>query len=290
MENIAHPPIVSRDEWLAERKKLLEQEKQLTRHDDQVNAMRRRLPMVKIEKDYVFEGPRGNVRLLDLFEGQRQLIVYHFMFDPKWDQGCPGCTGLINSMGDLEMLAKRDTSFVLISLAPFAKLIKYRQEQGWDRPWYSSFGSDFNYDFHVTVDQKLVDLEYNYRTKAEIEQRKGGQPWLFEGESHGLSVFFRIDDTVFHSYSTYARGCETLTDSYRLLDRTPYGRQEDFEESPDGWPQRPTYGWIRPYFQSRDTDQASGNDRFDARIKINFNVDFVERFHQRRDLEFDRFS
>ena len=164
------------------------------------------------------------------------------MFDPKWDKGCPGCTSLVDALGDLSMLEKRDTSFVLISRAPLAKLEKYKQERGWNRRWYSSFGSEFNYDFHVTLDKAVVQLEHNYRREGELEKRKDGEPWFFEGETHGLSVFFRLDDDVYHTYSTYARGCESLTDSYRQLDRTPYGRQEDFEDSPAGWPQRPTYG------------------------------------------------
>jgi predicted dithiol-disulfide oxidoreductase (DUF899 family) len=150
--------------------------------------------------------------------------------------------GLVDAMGNLKMLAERDTSFVLISRAPLAKLEKYKKERGWSLPWYSSFGTDFNYDFHVTLDRTVVQLEYNYREQAELEQRQKDEPHFFQGESHGLSVFFHIDDDVFHTYSTYARGCESLTDSYRLLDRTPYGRQEDFEVSPTGWPQRPTYG------------------------------------------------
>ncbi len=242
MEQIPHPPIVSRSEWLAERKKLLDAEKKLTKHYDEVNALRRRLPMVKLEKDYTFDGPDGRKRLIDLFDGRRQLIVYHFMFDPEWDKGCPGCTGLVDSLGNLKMLAERDTSYVLISRAPLAKLEKYKQERGWSLPWFSSFGTDFNYDFHVTLDKAVVTLQHNYRDQAELERRKGGEPWFFQGETHGLSVFFHIDDDVFHTYSTYARGCESLTDSYPLLDRTPYGRQEDFEDSPAGWPQRPTYG------------------------------------------------
>lgn len=242
MNPLPHPPIVSRNEWLADRKQLLAAEKELTKQSDAVNAMRRRLPMVKLEKNYVFDGPNGKVRLLDLFEGRRQLIVYHFMFDPNWDKGCPGCTGLVDALGDLSTLAQRDTSFALISRAPLEKLLKYRAERGWDRPWFSSFGTDFNYDFHVTLDKAVVTLQYNYKDQAELERRKDGEPWFFQGEAHGLSVFFRIEDDVFHTYSTYARGCENLTNSYALLDRTPYGRQEDFEDSPVGWPQRPTYG------------------------------------------------
>ena len=239
-EHVPMPPVVSEAEWLARRKALLSEEKELTKHLDRVNADRRRLPMVKIEKTYTFEGPSGKKSLLDLFEGKRQLVVYHFMFDPAWEKGCPGCTGYVEALGDLSMLGKRDTNFVLISRAPLAKLEAFKKLKGWDRPWYSSFGSDFNYDFHVTLDESVRPVEYDYRSKAEMEALKVPNPT--KGEEHGLSVFFRIDDDVFHTYSTYARGTESLTDAYALLDRTPYGRQEDFEDSPAGWPQKPTYG------------------------------------------------
>ncbi len=214
-EPVPSPKVVAEGDWLSQRKALLEQEKELTRQLDRVNAARRRLPMVKLDKSYTLEGPNGKATLLDLFEGRRQLIVYHFMFDPAWEKGCPGCTGYVDALGDLSMLGKRETSFAVISRAPLAKLEAYKKAKGWNRPWYSSFGSDFNQDFRVT-DEK--------------------------GEKHGLSVFFRIDRNVFHTYSTYQRGTESLTDSYALLDRTPYGRQEDFEDSPPGWPQKPTYG------------------------------------------------
>jgi predicted dithiol-disulfide oxidoreductase (DUF899 family) len=238
---IAHPPIVTQDEWLVERKKLLGHEKDLAKHYDRVNAERRRLPMVKIEKDYVFDGPHGKQSLKDLFEGRRQLIVYHFMFDPTWDTGCPGCTGFVGALGDLSLLAKRDTTFVVVSRAPLPKLDAYKAQKGWSIAWFSSFGSDFNYDFHVTLDPKVAPAEYNYRNKAEMAAAKG-HAVLMEGEQHGLSVFFQIDGDLFHTYSAYARGCESLTDTYRLLDTTPYGRQQDFEDSPPGWPQKPTYG------------------------------------------------
>jgi predicted dithiol-disulfide oxidoreductase (DUF899 family) len=240
-DTIAHPKIVSRDEWLEARKDLLAGEKELTRQYDRLNARRRRLPMVKLEKPYAFDAPGGKRPLVDLFEGRSQLIVYHFMFDPEWDKGCPGCTGLVDALGDLSMLADRDTSFVLISRAPLEKLERYKASKGWRWPWVSSHGGDFNYDFHVTLDESFAPVEYNYRTRAEMEQMME-QPWMPKGEAHGLSVFFRIDGDVFHTYSTYARGCEGLTDAYSLLDVTPYGRQEDFEDSPPGWPQRPTYG------------------------------------------------
>jgi predicted dithiol-disulfide oxidoreductase (DUF899 family) len=214
-DSVPSPKVVPEGQWQSQRNSLLEQEKELTRQMDRVNAARRRLPMVKLEKTYSLDGPNGKTTLLDLFEGRRQLIVYHFMFDPAWEKGCPGCTGYVNALGDLSMLGERNTSFVLISRAPLAKLEGYKKLKGWQRPWYSSFGSDFNYDFNATNDK---------------------------GEAHGLSVFFRIGDDVYHTYSTYRRGTESLTDAYALLDRTPYGRQEDFEDSPPGWPQRPTYG------------------------------------------------
>ena len=239
----AHPPIVSRSEWLAERKKLLTAEKELTKHYDRVNAERRRLPMVRVEKDYVFDGPNGKPSLKDLFDGRRQLIVYHFMFDPSWDKGCSGCTSLVDALGDLSLLNKRDTTFAVVSRAPLAKLDAYKAQKGWSIAWFSSFGSDFNYDFHVTLDPKVAPAEYNYRNKAEMAAAKAHSV-LMEGEEHGLSVFFQVDDDIFHTYSAYARGTESLTDSYRLLDTTPYGRQQDFEDSPAGWPQTPTYGKV----------------------------------------------
>jgi predicted dithiol-disulfide oxidoreductase (DUF899 family) len=238
---IPHPPIVSKDEWLGERLKLLAHEKELTKEYDRVNAERRRLPMVKLDKTYWFDGPAGKRSLQELFDGRRQLIVYHFMFDPAWEKGCPGCTGFVSALGDLSLLKERDTTIVAISRAPLEKLERYKAEKGWDVAWFSSFGSDFNYDFHVTLDPKVAPQEYNFRDKEEMEKAVG-HPVQMEGEAHGLSVFFRMDDDVFHTYSAYARGVESLTDSFRLLDVTPYGRQQDFEVSPDGWPQRPTYG------------------------------------------------
>ena len=238
---IAHTAIVSREQWLIERKNLLAQEKELTKHYDRVNAERRRLPMVKLEKDYVFDGPHGRPNLKALFEGRRQLIVYHFMFDPSWDKGCSGCTGFVDALGNLSLLNERDTTFVVVSRAPLAKLEAYKALKGWNIAWYSSFGSDFNYDFHVTLDPKVAPAEYNYRNAAEMAAAPGHHV-LPEGEEHGLSVFFRLDDAIFHTYSTFARGCESLTDTYRLLDTTPYGRQQAFEDSPPGWPQNPTYG------------------------------------------------
>lgn len=241
-QDIAHPPIASREEWRATRLALLEREKELTRQHDRVSAERRRLPMVRIEKEYIFDGPTGKQSLADLFEGRRQLIVYHFMFDPTWDDGCPGCTGFVDSLGDLSLLHERDTTFVLISRAPLARLEGYKARRGWSLPWLSSYETDFNHDFHVTFDESITPIEYNFRTKAEYERM--GVPFADEqpSESHGLSVFFRLDHGVYHTYSAYARGVEGITDAYSLLDTTPYGRQEDWEDSPAGWPQHPTYG------------------------------------------------
>ena len=237
---IAHPKIVARNEWLTARKTLLEHEKEYTKYRDRISAERRRLPMVKLEKEYTFEGANGTVKLIDLFAERTQLIIYHFMFAPEWEKGCMGCTGYVDSLGNLSMLNERNTTFVLVSRAPLPKLTAYKQLKGWALPWYSSFGSDFNYDFHVTLDETIAPTEYNYRDKAELERLNG--PNVIQGESHGLSVFFRMGNDVFHTYSTYARGVESLTDAYSLLDLTPYGRQEDFEDSPAGYPQQPTYG------------------------------------------------
>jgi predicted dithiol-disulfide oxidoreductase (DUF899 family) len=239
-EQFAHPPVVSQAQWLEERKKLLQEEKELTSHYDWVNAARRRLPMVKVGNIYTFEGPNGNRTLEDLFESQHQLIVYHFMFDPSWEKGCPGCTSWVDALGDLSLLNERDTRLVVISRAPLAKLEAYTGQKGWTINWLSSFGSDFNYDYHATLDDKVKPAEYNYRNREEMSAAVG-HPVKMQGEQHGLSVFFRVDGNIFHTYSTYARGCESLSDSYRLLDVTPYGRQQEFEDSPQGWPQKPTY-------------------------------------------------
>jgi predicted dithiol-disulfide oxidoreductase (DUF899 family) len=197
---MARPRVVSRGEWLAARKELLAKEKELTRRRDSLNVERRRLPMVWIEKDYVFEGPNGRCTLGDLFEGRRQLIVYHFMFDRAWDEGCPSCSFVADSFaGALVHLAARDTSFAVISRAPIAKIERFKKRMGWKFPWLSSFGSDFNYDFQVTLDENHT--EYNY---APVSAQPAGYPQ--EGQREGLSVFLRDGDRLFHTYSTYQRG------------------------------------------------------------------------------------
>ena len=233
---ITYPEIVSREEWLAARKELLVKEKEATRARDALNAERRRLPMVEIDKNYVFEGPRGKLSLLDMFEGRRQLIVQHFMFDPSWEKGCSSCSAAADEMSDgiLKHLYARDTSFVMISRAPIDKIEKHKEIAGWSFPWYSSYGSDFNYDFHVTLDESVAPIEYNYRTKAEHE--KNGAKFI--GEQPGNSVFLTNGDRVFHTYSTYARGTDILGGSYTYLDLTALGRQEEWEE-PKGRVKKP---------------------------------------------------
>ena len=244
------PGIASRAEWLAARKALLAKEKEFTRRRDALNAERRRLPMVRVDKDYVFEGPHGSARLLDLFEGRRQLIVYHFMFDPSWDAGCPSCSFLADNIGHLAHLHARRTTLALVSRAPLEKIEAYRRRMGWTIPWYSSFGSDFNYDFHVTLDETVVPVEYNYTDRSVLLQNR--ERYFTEGESHGLSVFLRDGGNIFHTYSTYARGTDLLVGTYNYLDMTALGRQEDWEE-PRGRSDGPFMAWLRRH------DEYDGN-------------------------------
>ncbi|HEY4094671.1 MAG TPA: DUF899 domain-containing protein [Baekduia sp.] len=228
------PQIVSHEEWLVARKALLAQEKAATKARDALSTQRRELPMVEITKDYKFKGPEGELSLAELFAGRRQLMVSHFMFDPSWTDGCSSCTAGADEMSDglREHLATRDTRLVYVSRAPLAKLEDYKSRKGWTFPWYSSFGSDFNYDFHVTVDERVTPLEYNYKSREEHE--RDGTAYYFDAEQPieqpGLSVFLRDGDRVFHTYSTFGRGAEWNGGSYALLDLTPLGRQEAWEE------------------------------------------------------------
>lgn len=243
-ETIALPKIVSRAEWLIARKALLAQEKAATRMRDAVAAQRRRLPMVKIEKNYVFDGPNGKSSLLDLFEGRRQLYVHHFMWNSETETHCPGCTAAADLTFNLKIFAylyKNDVSFAAISRAPLGKITPYKAKHGWDFPWYSSFGTSFNYDFHITLDESVAPIEYNYRNKAELKAM-GESDDSLRGDRTGASVFLRHGDEVFHTYSAYARGLDFMFPPVNFLDLTPYGRQEDWEDSPEGWPQHPTYG------------------------------------------------
>jgi predicted dithiol-disulfide oxidoreductase (DUF899 family) len=220
------PDVVSREQWLDARRRLLAQEKEFGRQRDALNADRRRLPMVRIDKEYTFEGPDGPVTLADLFGDRRQLIVQHVMLGPDWEQPCPGCSASIDGLtqGVLDQLGTRETTFVLVSRAPYDKIAAMAKERGWSVPWYSSYGSDFNYDYQVTLDSSRGQLEYNYRPEPEL--LGGGQ----STEMPGFSCFLREGGEIFHTYSTFARGADALVGTYSLLDLTALGRQEDWEE------------------------------------------------------------
>jgi predicted dithiol-disulfide oxidoreductase (DUF899 family) len=221
-----YPPVVSQQEWKAALPELRVKEKEVTRARDALAAQRRRLPMVRIEKEYVFESPDGKARLVDLFEGRRQLILYHFMFGPHQEAGCDGCSMFVDQIGYLAHLHARDTSFALVSRAPIAKIEPYRKRMGWTIPWFSSFGSDFNHDFGVGPESPEPD---KYQ----------------DGEAFGLSVFLRDGEAVYHTYFTSGRGVEALGSVWTFLDLTPLGRQEEWEDSPEGYPQTPPYAWWR---------------------------------------------
>jgi predicted dithiol-disulfide oxidoreductase (DUF899 family) len=222
MSSMNLPPVASQTDWEARLSELREAEKAATRARDRLAAQRRRLPMTPVEKDYTFEGPEGPLGLLDLFEGRRQLLIYHFMFAPGvhgWpDAGCPGCSWFVDGLTHPAHLHARDTSFALVSLAPLGTLLAYRQRMGWNLPWVSSAGSDFNSDFGVSTEA---------------------------GETFGLSAMLRDGSNVYRTYFTAGRGCEALGSHWTLLDLTALGRQESWEDSPDGWPQTEPYVWWR---------------------------------------------
>ncbi|MEU9509140.1 DUF899 domain-containing protein [Micromonospora sp. NPDC048170] len=235
--------VVSRDEWVDARKELLDHEKEITRLRDRVTALRRRLPAVAIEKDYSLTGPTGPVRLADMFEGRRQLIVYHFMFDPEWVEGCTSCSLLVDNFGHLAHLHAGDTTLAVVSRAPFSSIASFRTRMGWRFPWYSSHGSDFNYDFHVTNDPAVAPVEYNYKDEATLTAE--GLTHHLRGEAHGLSVFVRDGERILHTYSVYGRGLDPVLNTYNYLDLTPLGRQRYVNE----FPHHDTYG----------TDAAGGH-------------------------------
>ena len=214
------PRVVTRDEWLAARRDHLQREKELTRLRDRVSAERRELPWVLIEKDYAFDTPRGRRSLVELFDGRSQLAVYHFMFGPDWEQGCPSCSLLSDhTSGAVAHVAQRDVTLVAVSRAPLARIEEFRARMGWTFPWYSSEPSDFNRDFHVS----FADED---RTDGAVDYNFGRMP--FDGdELPGLSVFAK-DETgqVFHTYSAYARGLDMLIGAYHWLDLVPKGRDE----------------------------------------------------------------
>ena len=224
-----HPEIVTRAEWLDQRKALLEQEKAFTRERDKLSAARRSLPMVKVEEDYRFQSTNGERSLADLFGPHSQLIVQHFMFGHDWTEGCPSCSFWVDSFnGNTAHLAARDTALVLVSNGPLEKLQAYRKRLGWDVEWVSAQGSTFSSDFAVTfAEGDGGDRVYNYVHNPYGE------------ENPGVSVFLKAPDGhVYHTYSTYARGLDILNSAYNLLDLTPKGRDEEDIEYTMAWLRR----------------------------------------------------
>ncbi|KAL7946319.1 hypothetical protein V8C42DRAFT_320252 [Trichoderma barbatum] len=215
--------VVSREEWETARRALLKKEKEYTHKGDALAAERRELPMVKIDKEYLFQGP-GNktVSLSDLFEDQDQLIVYHYMFKPEDDRGCPGCAHMGESLPDVRHLKHKNTNLVAISRAPIDKIEAYKAKTGWTFPWYSCGKSDFNYDFHASLDGDAAPKQYNYEDLKEENARFKPD---FTGDVPGFSVFWKKDGEVYHTYSTFMRGGEKVQPTLTLLDMTPLGRR-----------------------------------------------------------------
>jgi len=220
-KQIEHPKVVSQAEWLAARKQLLKKEKELTKLRDALSQERRELPWEKVEKQYLFDGPNGNETLADLFAGRSQLIVYHFMFGPGWEQGCPSCSYLADHFGgSLVHLANRDVTLAVVSRAPIAQIEAFKQRMGWQFRWVSSFANDFNHDYNASFTKEEMangKVDYNYEM-AEFPAE----------EAPGASVFYKNDaGEIFHTYSTYARGLDILVGAYNFLDLVPKGRDED---------------------------------------------------------------
>jgi predicted dithiol-disulfide oxidoreductase (DUF899 family) len=224
--------VVSEEQWRIARKDLLTREKELTRLRDEVSRHRRELPWVKIEKEYVFEGPTGKEMLADLFDGRSQLIVYHFMLGPGWGEGCKSCSYLADHFDGANWhLPHRDVTFVVISRAPLAEIQAYQKRMGWRFKWLSSHGNDFNFDYHVSFtkeDERKNKGYYNYEVGEYIND-----------EMPGLSVFYRDEKgDVYHTYSTYARGLDVLVGAYNFLDLVPKGRDEDHLDFTMEWVRR----------------------------------------------------
>ncbi|CAB3792142.1 DUF899 domain-containing protein [Pararobbsia alpina] len=234
--------VVSQDQWLDARKALLEREKAYTRMRDELARERRALPWIRVDKPYVFEGPRGRQSLADLFAGRSQLIVQHFMFGPDWEEGCVGCSFQVDHVEGIRVhLEHHDVSFVAVSRAPYAKIEAFRRRMGWQLNWVSSFGSDFNYDFNVSFgpDDAQDGVFYNYQR----------QPFMID-ELPGNSVFYKDDEgQVFHTYSTYGRGFEEVLAAYACLDITPNGRNEQ-------GPGHNLTDWVRHHDRYADSNRA----------------------------------
>jgi len=236
--NIANPPVVSQDDWIAQRRQLLAREKELTRLGDQVARERRALPWVRMDKTYLFDTPDGRRSLAELFDGRRQLMVQHFMLGPGWEQGCKSCSFMADHLLGAEIhLQHRDVTVLLVSRAPLAEIERFRQRMGWPFRWASSNGTDFNLDFHVSFPPETrVDgeVDYNYHRTAFPQE-----------EAPGISFFCKDDaGDVFHTYSTFGRGVEVMMGTYHLLDLAPRGRDEE----------RDAYGmeWVRHHDRYED--------------------------------------
>jgi predicted dithiol-disulfide oxidoreductase (DUF899 family) len=233
--------IGTREEWLSGRLELLDAEKELTRHGDEVARLRADLPWVPIEKQYSFETDNGSASLVDLFRGRSQLLIYHFMFGPDYTAGCLSCSAIADGFdGSVVHLTNHDVAFSAVSRAPLAKLQDYKRRMGWSFPWASSFGTDFNYDFSVSHTQEEWQsgtVEYNFRTSdlrpngenpalSAIAAQVGTDWATYRQEGPGVSAFALEDGVVFHTYSSYARGLDGLWGMYSWLDRAPLGRNE----------------------------------------------------------------
>src|SRR5207302_1206914 len=262
------PKTATRDEWLTARKELLAKEKDLTRRRDALNIERRNLPMVEITKDYVFAGPAGRVRLVDIFEGRRQLIVYHFMFDPEWEEGCPSCTAGTDELSDgfFDHLHTRDTTYAMVSRAPLEKLERWKAKKGWTMPWYSSFGTDFNYDFGVTIDASAGADKYNFRTLDEYaamgqeSMKTSEQPY----EMPGRSCFLRVDGRVFKGRRRQAGAGlippgQYVVDDFPVLTAgpTPFTSLQDWDFSIVDETEAPAARWTWDEFRALPAEDVT---------------------------------
>jgi predicted dithiol-disulfide oxidoreductase (DUF899 family) len=242
--------VVPPAEWLAARKELLKKEKEFSRLRDELSRQRRELPWEKVEKSYTFEGAKGKETLADLFGGRSQLIIYHFMFGPDWKEGCPSCSFISDHIGpSVVHLAARDVRLVVVSRAPLAQIAAFKERMGWQFPWFSSFGSDFNYDYQVSTtkqEQEKSEVYYNYSTQK-----------FPSDERPGTSVFYKdAAGNVFHTYSSYSRGLDILIGAYNWLDLTPKGRDEEGLKH--------GMAWVRHH------------DKYDAAYQVDANAEYVQ--------------
>jgi predicted dithiol-disulfide oxidoreductase (DUF899 family) len=224
--------VVSRAEWIEARQEFLAKEKEFTQLRDQLSQQRRNLPWERVDREYVFEGPNGKETLSDLFAGRSQLVVYHFMFDPDWEEGCPNCSFWADNFDPIIVhLTQRDVTMIAVSRAPFSKVAAYKERMGWTFKWVSSFGTDFNFDYHVSFTPEEMakgDVFYNYTRQ---------DPFVAERE--GVSVFYKDPaGRIFHTYSAYARGIDMMNVAYQYLDVTPKGRDEAGHDFPQFWVRR----------------------------------------------------